>query len=59
MKPFWTIGDDAGAVVVENIYDYLQARVIAQKLVNEFGREFIVKEYGLRCVSVFSPRTGR
>jgi len=56
MKTFWTISNDAGVVVVENIFDRLAAEEIAKKLVADFGRAFIVREYGLRGVMVFKPK---
>lgn len=55
MKPYWTVCNEDGETVVENIYDPLTAEATAKKLVNEFERPFTVREYGLKSVSVFKP----
>ena len=56
MKPYWTICDERGTVIVENIYDYHAAQSIVKKLVAEFGRTYIVREYGLKSVAMFTPK---
>jgi len=56
MTPFWTISNDAGEVVVENIFDRLAAEAIVKKLVQEFERVYIVREYGLKSKSVYTPK---